>query len=341
MILKTRNSSKKKNSAWVVSVCLLLVMAACGGGQNNSALSGESFAPAELRAKVDKAAANPGDIITFTLEAEYLPELSLELPEISDRFSEFRIANAGRTQPREIGERLYADRWYKLQADTAGSFVIEPVEVTYTLPGGEQKLLKTPKLFVEIESLLAQDAEAEDIRDIKPPVTISHPYRLLLVILATLAAAIVAMLFGKRLFERWRVSASARKLAPRPPHKEALEALERLLKKGLIETGRPREFCFEISEIFRRYMHARLLFPAIDLTAEEIIPRIEDDGIVKESLKPLVREFLTNTDLVKFAKHQPTRDEIDKIIENTRTFINETTFAPAAEADQATGGDSP
>ena len=232
-----------------------------------------------------------------------------------------------------------AERWYKLQADTAGSYIIDPIEATYTTPDGTQEALTTPKIFLEIVSLLEEEGAVNDIRDIKPPVDIYNLYRTVLVILAVLLAAILVILIGGRFFARWRRRVIERKLAPRPPHEEALEALQQLLEKRLIEKGLPKDFCFEISEILRRYIQARFDFPAIDLTTEEILPRVEDNGIVKDTLKPLVREFLTRTDLVKFAKHLPTRDELDKIIENTRTFINETALVPTTETESTEGGE--
>ena len=166
-------------------------------------------------------------------------------------------------------------------------------------------------------------------------------------ILATLIIAAALIFFGKKLFDRWLRRSRERRLAPRPAHEEAFEALDRLLAKKLIEKGRAREFCFEISEILRRYMHARLDVPAVDMTTEEIIPFIEDDGLVEDSLKPLVREFLTGTDLVKFARHSPAGSEIDKMVEDVRKFINETSSAeppqasPIIEDGDGSGGDAP
>lgn len=340
MIRKEKDGSSKREAARVVPILLLsvslLAAAACSGGKIAPESLEVERAPVELRAEIDRAVAYPGDVITFTLEAEYAPGVELELPDIADRFSEFRMIDAGETPPEERAGGFFTARWYKLQADTAGSYVVEPLIVAYTLPDGRRETLKTPKIFLEIVTLLAEEGALNDIRDIKPPVEISSLYRLALMILAALLAVILIASLARRAFKRWRRRAVERKQAPRPPHEAALEALERLLAKKLIEQGRQREFCFEISEIFRRYMDARFDVPAVDLTTEEILPQIEQNGIVEENLKPLVREFLTSTDLVKFARHLPTNEEIDKIIRDTRAFINGT----ALQAAQAEGGEA-
>jgi hypothetical protein len=340
MILEAQNIRKNRCRARALLVVLLLATAGCSQGPDASVSPKGTSPPAELRAIIDKAVAYPGDVITFTLETESLPDVTVELPEISSRFSEFRLIGDGSSAPEEKGGRVLAKRWYKLQADTAGSYIIDPIEAAYSMPDGTREVLKTPKIFLEIVSLLAEEGEINDIRDIKPPMDISNRYQVTLIIVAVLLAVVLTILIGRWAFKRWRRRALEQSLASRPPHEVALEALQQLLAKKLIESGRQREFCFEVSEIFRRYMQARFGFPAIDLTTEEILPCVEDNGIVKDTLKPLVREFLTSTDLVKFARYLPTRDELDRIIEDTRTFIHETTLEPVAEVQSTEGGET-
>jgi len=311
---------------------LLFLSIACGKGQERLSIPQSRREPVELSASVDKAVGNPGDIITLTLSADYQPDVSLELPEVADKFKDFRIVNSGVSQPTKKGDRLVAERWYKLQADLSGSYVIEPIEIGYRLAGGEQKTAKTPKIFLEVESLLAKQGEAKDIRDIKPPMPTPPSYRLFVMILAILAGIIALLVLGRMIIERLKNRSETGKLIPKPAHEEAFEALERLLKKRLIEKGHAREFCFEISEIFRRYIQGRFGIPAIDLTTEEILPRVESDGIIADTMKPVAREFLTDTDMVKFAKYQPSRNEIEKIVENTRIFIETTKMVLIAQS---------
>ncbi len=337
---RARNIFGKRRATRSVAVRLALLSmlaaaAACSGGRGAPEPIEADRPPARLRAGIDKAVAYPGDIITFTMQAEYASGVTLDLPDIADRFSEFRIVDSGETAPDQRDDAYIAERWYKLQADTAGSYVIDPLEVAYTAPDGAGDTLRTPKIFLEIVTLLSEETELNDIRDIKPPVELLHPYRLALIIIAALLAVLLAILIARRAFERWRRRAAERKLAARPPHEEALKALERLLGKKLIEQGQPKRFCFEISEIFRRYIHGRFDIPAVDLTTEEILPRFDGNGILAESLKPLVRGFLTDTDLVKFARYLPSRDEIDKIVRDTRAFINETASLRTEDDEEA------
>lgn len=335
---KMKRSIRKWNLLAVTFV-VLLIAAACRNDGGQSITAGPDRAAVELNMQVDRAVVYPGDVITLTLRADYRTDVSLGLPDISPTLSEFRIVSSDSSAPEEKEERFVAERSYKLQTDTAGSYIIDPIEVTYISPAGEPEVVKTPKLFIEVKSLLGEEGEAEDIRDIKPPVSITS-YRFFILILAILFGAILMLSLVRYLVRRWQAKARAKKLAPRPAHEEALEALENLLKKKLLEEGRAREFCFEISEIFRRYMQARFGFPAVDLTTEEIIPHVEGNGIVEEALRPVVREFLINTDLVKFAKYKPQREEMDTIIEHTRTFIHRTIVVGYPPMKDTAGGEA-
>ncbi|GAB4346242.1 MAG: hypothetical protein Kow0099_27290 [Candidatus Abyssubacteria bacterium] len=318
----------------ILSVTLLAV--ACAA-DNTAGLPEPERQPAEIRAHIDKGVVTPGDIITFTLTADYRNDVSLELPEIADILSDFRIVNSGVSGPIPQNDRLVAERWYKLQADMAGSYVIESIEVTYTQPDGSKHSIQTPRLFLEVKSLLAKEGQAADIRDIKPPLSVGPSYRAAAVTLAVIALALAVLLGLRRLLGRFKKQIREHRIAARPAHEEALEALERLLAKRLIERGRAREFCFELSEIFRRYLQARFGIPAVDLTTEEILPIIEKNGIVEDDLKTIVREFLTETDLVKFAKHRASQEQLRRHLEQTRVFIDRTT---PVGAQAGTGGDA-
>ena len=337
MVAGMRHIFHRKDLCWGVLGVMMFVLVSCGGGGESIVVSDSGNPAIELSATVDRAVAEPGDIITFAIRAEYQPGVALELPEVADRLSDFRIVDASFSQPVPQANRLITERSYKLQADISGSYVIEPIEVTYDLPDGKREAVKTPKIFIEIESMLAKDGNVEDIRDIKPPLVISYLYRMIFSILGVLCACILAVLLIRKLVE-WRThGAEAHKMALKPAHEEALEALEMLLNKRLVEKGRMRKFCFEISMIFRRYMQARFGIPALDLTTEEIIPRVEENGILEDDIRQIVREFLVDTDMVKFAKYMPSMEEMETILRYARTFIERTRVEPAIGMEKNRG----
>jgi hypothetical protein len=59
----------------------------------------------------------------------------------------------------------------------------------------------------------------------------------------------------------------------------------------------------------------------------------ERDGLIDGETKPVLVEFLVETDLVKFAKRLPAQNEIEKLIQQTMAFIEKT--APDAAPETA------
>jgi len=95
-----------------------------------------------------------------------------------------------------------------------------------------------------------------------------------------------------------------------------------LKSKGLIERGNAREHFFELSEILRRYLGKRYLFPALDWTTEEITEYFKNQEKIELTSRTEANRILKKSDLIKFAKAQalPGTDEIESV----RTFIKST-----------------
>ena len=63
---------------------------------------------------------------------------------------------------------------------------------------------------------------------------------------------------------------------------------------------------------------------APELTTEEFLSSIGHSPDFSTEHQSLLREFLKQADLVKFARAQPSRDEITRAISNVERFLEET-----------------
>jgi hypothetical protein len=115
------------------------------------------------------------------------------------------------------------------------------------------------------------------------------------------------------------------------------EELEKLKGEHLIEKGIVREHYFRLSDIFRRYIENRFAIPAVEQTTQELLPEIMGLDAMHASAKSEVREFLHHSDMVKFAKYLPARDEVDANEQKVVRIIEETKIQeilPQAEASK-------
>lgn len=173
------------------------------------------------------------------------------------------------------------------------------------------------------------EGKEKDIIDIKPLEKIERDYKKFLLIASIIIILVCLALLVYFYFKKRGKKTEA--LVFIPSHELALKEFIQLKEKRYLENGEYRKFYFAFSEIFRRYLEKRFSFPATEQTSEEIIPLLQKTGIFPESHFSLGRDFLLTTDLVKFAKHFPMKEEIERIEEGFLKFIEGTKEEMKAE----------
>ncbi len=336
---------------------LLLLLFACGRPAAEVEVPSEPRPPVETRSRVDRAMATTGDVITYTVTVDYDPAYDVELPEAGADIAGFRIIDVGSEEPREQGGRRIEERWYRLRADLVGSYILPPVEVVYRPAKGagagaaeagapenlsqdagtedasaaETRSVQTSEIFIEVQSVLPEDGEATDIRGLKPlrRVETETPWWLwALAGTAGVLLVLIGALLRRRLLRPTVVP-------PRPAHEVAFEALARLRRTDFEDTEAMRRFHFEISEVIRGYVEGRFTLNATDLTSEEIAAVLDEVRGLDSDNNRRLRLFLTATDRVKFAAHQPSENEITGTYEGALSFVEATREQPDETAPAA------
>jgi hypothetical protein len=252
----------------------------------------------------------------------------------AERIGPFDIVDFG-TEPPQVTDdsRVAYARWWALVAWTPGSYTIDSPPLRYRLPGEDLQPVDPVETTVEIASVLAADAEAIDIKDIKPPRPLPadlRPYYAL--------AALAAILMVALLASRWVASRTRRRpvALPKPPHQVAIEALEALRGRHLPEQGSFKDFYSALSGIVRVYLEARFGLRAPEMTTEEFLAATARDFQLAIPHRRLLGEFLAESDLVKFARHHPTISDSENAYAAARRFVDETADL-SLEANRAVG----
>jgi len=186
---------------------------------------------------------------------------------------------------------------------------------------GKQFELTTEPIDIEVTSLLGEERAQLKIADIEGVVEMPREKSLwwvwALVLGGTAAAGGLWFYFGKR---------RVRKLVRifRPAHELAYARLRALVKENLVEAGKVKEFYERISDILRHYIEHRFDLRAPQRTTEEFLAELGNTDLLPAPDKQLLAEFLEHCDLVKFAKHSPTAEQIQQTFDLTRDFIEKT-----------------
>lgn len=215
-----------------------------------------------------------------------------------------------------------------LTAFDSGLYYIPPLE--FLLIGRHTRdTVSTAATYLEVHPFPLDTTNT--IRDIKAiekaPVSFSeiYPY-VLLVIFAGLVVWFVIYYFRRKEKKQPLIG---RPKIEEPPHVIALRELDRLKAAKLWQRKETKMYYSQLTEIIRRYIEGRFGIMAMEQTTDEVLIEFEGQEILSEKDYELLREMLTQADLVKFARAEPLPDENDKHFENACAFVNHTKYRPA------------
>ena len=282
--------------AATAGLALFAALAALGSPAASAAPLSRSFEKDGAAAVVrfDPGEVRPGETVEASISASAPPGTEVRLPPAAafdDRFEGFSVLGS------------YED------PDGTLHFSLSPV------PGAEKRRLRPFPVEVEDASTVppargwfaagplpvpeaAPLADAGEVSSPLRPVSIApSPKRLLAG--AGIAAGAVALVFAAvALARRLRRAAAVRRL---PPKSRALHELDALLRRGLPEKGRFKDFYFELALVVRRYVERRHGIRAPRQTTEEFLASVRGRPEFPQDTVRRLGDFLAAADLVKFA----------------------------------------
>ncbi len=288
--------------------------------------------PLRVTTRVEPESVRIGVPFRYFVRVETRGEAEVVLPLLVGQIGEFLIRDYGETaQP---GGDSVTERWYELVGYTVGDQLVEGGELAYRVPGSELQPLEIPDAVITVESLLDDQANPAtvDVRDIKRPVGVPRDYSAWWIVAGASLAAL-GLLVGVLWWLRRR-EAVASAVVERPAHEIALEALNRLRRSHLLEDGQQPEYYVRLSAIVREYVERRFTLRAPEMTTQEFLQAAQSNRDLPGRYRSSLGEFLSEADLVKFARHVPTVQQGERAYEAAREFVTETSRS-SEESDAA------
>lgn len=163
------------------------------------------------------------------------------------------------------------------------------------------------------------------IFDIVPPRTAPLAFREILpwIIIALVMALIIVVL--AKFLPRNPLKIFTRPAPPpEPAHVIAFRELEKLKTEELWQKNEVKEHYSRLSDILRRYINNRYGIMSPELTTDETVRLLQKAGVLQHENLAMIREVLSLSDMVKFAKYMPAQETNITSFDSSRKFVEMT-----------------
>jgi len=281
--------------------------------------------PLTVHLRIDKSKLTIAQTFLLQLEGIIEPGYELKMPEVAKLLKDFGIVDYWNLPERlDPNNRTVKTHRYRLEPFLSGTYTIP--EFTFEFydvnnPEENKYDLTTQPVDIEVTSRLGEDRDKLQIADIEGVVVM--PEQPSYWWAWTLGAAALVVAGGVWLhFRRKRIKKLIR--ICRPAHEVAFERLRALVREQLIEQGKIKQFYERISNILRHYIEDRFELHAPERTTEEFLIEMRCSDTFADSEKQRLGRFLEHCDLVKFAKYQPTTEQIQQTFDLVKDFMEKT-----------------
>ena len=200
-------------------------------------------------------------------------------------------------------------------------------------PDGAAEIVRVALPLPSVRSVLPPDSAEVEPKPARDVVDLPRGFPWLALIAALIAALGALLWWWKgRMGVRPLPLAAPPPSAPPDPRADALATLDRLRSAGLLERREWKEFHSRLAGVLRGYL--AILSPrwSDDLTTWELIAMLREEGIEPGQVEELY-EILSDADLVKFARREPTAADAERSWTAAREWV--AAFAPAAPSSAA------
>ena len=292
----------------------------------------------DLKVDADRTQIDPGRSVFLTVTMKTPKDVKASVPDLRDRVRGFSLAEdfAGKPVKNADGSLVETVNWKLIPEPCADVYKIAPFAVTASprllstaADEGSLSFVAGPIYFENppARETVTGDMEADPQKDL-PPLSWKLVGWCALALFAVVAIVAVVWFLLRYLARRIKEHRMS-------PIERAWVELDRLLKKGLPEQGRYKDFYVELTMVVRRYIQRQHGVVAPHLTTEEFFEKTrKSPSFPKSTLDELI-DFFRRADVVKFARIQTTLDAANRAIDSARSYIikdNEIMQRRAAQA---------
>lgn len=294
----------------------------------------------ELTLTLTPDAISTGDVVHAELLVVVPEGDDVNLPR--QPYAPFELIDQGVTETTANGRRTFTYRLDFLALEP-GDLTLPALTVRVITPDGLVGTAQTEPQVVHVESLIANEPDAQPRPATDPVVVMEDDYTLAWIggALGLMAlSALITWLIARWLRNRPKV------LPPPPPPRPAWEIAMAKLRAArsdltaAMAEGAQSRVVDAASDALREYFGRRFDFNGLESTSDEVIAHLRTQHLSGVTL-PEIQTLLGDCDLVKFAKFQPSAEDCERILFESEKLVQRTMHGPVAVALPAPAANAP
>jgi len=297
--------------------------------------------PQEIRitATPDTSAILIGDQTGFSVKAEIPAGAAAALSTVSDTLAgKIIILGTSQRDTAASGDgRLTITDRYLVTAFDSGTYTIPPFYAEVVSGDSLLRYYSDYSMLKVLRPEVTPPDSTDVIFDIVPPRNAPVTFSEILpwLVIALISAVVLYLL--ARFLPRNPLRRFVRPPAPADPaHVIAMRELQTLRQEELWQKGEIKEFYSRLSDILRRYLDNRYGISSPELTTDETVRMLQKAAVTTAGQMSMVKELLSLSDMVKFAKYLPQSDLHERYYDDAVRFVEETKV-PEVTDEEAKG----
>ncbi len=290
------------------------------------------FGGVSVEGQVDRATITVGDPITYSLTVRRGEADRVSFPEIREAVGELEVRDVEKEELRKVdGGGVEEAARYILTSYVVGAIEIPALSITFVTASGDTGEARTHPIPITVQSVI-EEGDEKVLKDVKPPVELAGglPWWIWTLIGLSLIGIAIYLIHRRR--ARRSGARGVQKAPPRPI--DELGEFDKIAALGLLEKGAFKRHYILVSDAMRRYIERRYALEAMERTTWEILSEMNSSRMDPVTVAKF-DGFLSNCDLVKFAKLIPPKDEMEGVIDRAKDVVRETMRLPEGDAEKS------
>lgn len=307
------------------------------------AVTTSSAAPITVKATMDSTTLLIGEQRTIHLEVEQPKIVTLHFPDFKENnilANGIEVLRTSRKDTTVIkGGNLRIKEDLIVTSFDTGRYELPPFKFEAHEPGYSSEYL-TEKIIVDvvtIEEDFSKAAIKSDHDLIRPGfnfLRIFQYFTLLLILAGLVLIVIVSIIFFSKKKEQPILTFDTRDR--RTPQELALSSLMDIKEEKIWEKGQQKKYYTQITDTLRNYFLERFQIGAFEMTSNQIIEELKTEEEAR-LVEDKISQVFQLSDMVKFAKYEPTKEENEMSIVNAMFIVQQTAQTAKQEPEGEEG----